>query len=184
MTHGCIVKSHRGLGDRMIDFRPQAQHYRHGFLPRYPPHVLMSPDTYPRPWFHQSVCYNRPWFPPPLNHDIAETLQTVMINTNNRTHHIQVYEMYLTLDIIIRKEYSLIIHQTTWNYIEMREWMDNWVNDFWLPLKKYGQLGRDEKFSLFLQKTKNVPTWYYPNMLPTMVHGQVFCIITWQQCQI
>jgi len=60
MTRGCIVKSHRGLGGRMIDFRPQTQHYRHGFLPRYPPHVLMSPDTYPRPWFHQSVCYNRP----------------------------------------------------------------------------------------------------------------------------
>ena len=30
-------------------------------------------------------------------------------------------------------------------YAEKREGWSNWGNNFWLSLKKYGELGRDEK---------------------------------------
>jgi hypothetical protein len=31
------------------------------------------------------------------------------------------------------------------NYTEIREEWDNWINNYYMPLERYGELGRNEK---------------------------------------
>jgi hypothetical protein len=42
------------------------------------------------------------------------------------------------------------------NYTEMREEWNNRQHGFWLPLKKYGVFGRDEKFCVFFSSNNMV----------------------------